>query len=202
MIGVAPRLGAEIKNSAGEFAELRPQVAGLDFELANRVLSRNDDWKVDVADVERLSIQIFSALVGKGAAHLIVAVAERILSDRSPASSALCDGARRDGHQVENIPPVQRKFVGFALIDDVAERGSFDLQQRAFGSDLYALASLADRQRRIDVSVLLYLHNHAVASNVLEAFLFEVQTIGPRHDVDELIEPLVPSGLSASFLGT
>jgi len=79
-------------------------------------------------------------------------------------------------HQVEKVSP-SRKFVGFALIDDISERGSLDLQQRAFGSYLYALARWPTGRDASIVSVLLYLHNHTVAGNVLEALFFEIQAI-------------------------
>ncbi len=44
-----------------------------------------DDGKIDVADVQRLAVEVFGALIGERSTDLIVAPAKGVLADwRSP----------------------------------------------------------------------------------------------------------------------
>ncbi len=94
MQAVASGLRAEVDDAAGEFAPVRAQVAGLDLEFLDRVLGRNHHGKVDVADIERLPVQVFRAFIAERTVHLKVAPAERIDSDGRAARAALRDHGR------------------------------------------------------------------------------------------------------------
>src|SRR5258708_10537918 len=78
---VASRSGAEVDDTAGEFAPLRTHIVVLDLKFPNRILGRNDERQVDIADIERLAVQIFRALVPKGPAHLQLTKVEGVLAD-------------------------------------------------------------------------------------------------------------------------
>src|ERR1700740_3843519 len=56
---VGARLGAEGDHAAGELAPIRARVAGLHLELLDGILGWNDNGQVDIADVERLAIEVF-----------------------------------------------------------------------------------------------------------------------------------------------
>ena len=89
MEGIAARFCAEVRDGPGELAPLGAQIAVLNFELANGVLSWNDDRQVDVADIQWLAIKVLSTLVGKRTSNLIIAPAEGILADGSAPGAAL-----------------------------------------------------------------------------------------------------------------
>ena len=113
---VGTRFRAEVHDAAGELAELRSQVVVLDLEFADRILSRNNDGEIDVADVERLAVEVLRALIAERASYLVIAPAKRILADGSAARSALRNRRGRNRDQVENVAAIQRKFVGLALL--------------------------------------------------------------------------------------
>ena len=82
---VSTRLGAQVDHAASELAPLRSQVVVLNLELADRVLGWNDDRQINVADVQRLAVQVFGAFVRKRTADLIIAPAKWVLPDRRAA---------------------------------------------------------------------------------------------------------------------
>src|ERR1700686_2419732 len=55
---IGARLRAEVQYAAGKFAPVRTRVAGLYLELLDRILGWNDDRQIDVADIQRLPIEI------------------------------------------------------------------------------------------------------------------------------------------------
>src|SRR5207244_9797522 len=62
---ISGRIGAQVNDSPGELAPIRPEIVVLDFKFPNRILGRKNERQVDVADIERLAVQIFRALVRK-----------------------------------------------------------------------------------------------------------------------------------------
>ena len=118
---VRTALGAEVHDTAGELAPFGAEVVVLHFEFGDGILGRNDDGEVDVTDVQRLAVEVLSALIAERTGHLIVAPAEGVLAYRSAARAALGDGARRQGNQVEYVAAVERDFVGGALVDNLTK---------------------------------------------------------------------------------
>jgi hypothetical protein len=88
---VAAALGTQIKNSARQAAPFWSEIVGLHLELANRVLGRNQDRQIDVTNIQRLSVEVLRALVGKRTTYLEVTPGEWILPGRCSACSALQD---------------------------------------------------------------------------------------------------------------
>src|SRR5258708_1084668 len=92
---IRPSFCRKVNYPSGEPAPLRSQVAGLHFELLNRVLCRDQHWQVDVADVERLAVEILGTLISERATHLIISPTERIDSYRCTRGTALRNYRRR-----------------------------------------------------------------------------------------------------------
>ncbi len=166
----------------------------MDFELANGVLSRNDDGQVDVADVQGL---VLRTLVGKRTSNLVIAPTERILAHRRTARPALGNSRWGNGNQIENISPVERQFVRFALFHDLTERCRFRLQQGRFRSHFDDLGDLADLERSIDVHALLNFDDNRSASVVFETRLLDVNSVLAREQINKCEEAIAPAGLSA-----
>ena len=53
---VSPGFRAQVGHAAGELAPFGTQIVGLHLKFLNRILSRNDEWQVDVSDVQRLAV--------------------------------------------------------------------------------------------------------------------------------------------------
>src|SRR6266550_9552531 len=104
---IASCLSTQVDDAPGELAPLRPQIVVLDFKFPNRILGRNDERQVDIADIERLAVQILRALVPKGAAHLKISEVEGVLADGRAIGVSLRNHRRSDGGEVENVSPVQ-----------------------------------------------------------------------------------------------
>src|SRR4029077_18075285 len=51
-----PGLGAKVGHPARKLAPFRSQIAGLNFELLNRILRGNQHRQIDVTDVQRLAV--------------------------------------------------------------------------------------------------------------------------------------------------
>src|SRR5208282_21093 len=100
---VGAGLRAQVYDAAGKLSPFGALIVVLDFVLSNRILRRNDDRQVDVADIQRLTVKVFCALVGERTTDLIVAPAERVLSHRRSAGSALGDRRGRNRDQVKNL---------------------------------------------------------------------------------------------------
>src|SRR5580658_1004350 len=94
--GVGTRFRAEVRDCAGKLSPRRVHIVVLNFEFANRVLSWNDDGQVDVADIQRLTVEVLSALVGKRSRYLIIAPTKGVLADGSTTGSALRSHSRRN----------------------------------------------------------------------------------------------------------
>ncbi len=84
-------LRREIDYSTSEPTPLRAQVTGLYLEFLNRVLCRNQHWQVDVANVQRLAVEIFGTLISERSIHLVISPAKWIDSDRRTRGTALGD---------------------------------------------------------------------------------------------------------------
>ncbi len=107
MEGVGPGLGAQVYHAARELAPIRAKVVVLNLEFANRILCRNEDGQIDVADVKGLTVEVFCALIRERTAYLVIAPAKGVLAHRCATRSALRDGTRRNCNQVENVAPIQ-----------------------------------------------------------------------------------------------
>ncbi len=101
--GTCPRLRAEIGHATGKLSPFRSQIAGLNLELLNRILRRNQHGQVDVTDVQRLAIEVLCALVPERTVHLVVAPAKRIHSHRCARGAALRNHGCRQLNEVENV---------------------------------------------------------------------------------------------------
>ena len=108
----------------------------------------------------------------------------------------------RNRNQIENIAAVQGKFVRLPLLHHLAEGRSLGLQQRRLGRYFNRLADLANRQRRVDVSILLHLDRDIRPGEMLEARLLDVQAILAGYHVHKLVRALTTGDLSMLFLGS
>src|SRR5712664_4835466 len=124
---VTSRPGAQVDYTPGELAPLRPQIVVLDFKFPDRILGRNDERQVDIADIERLAVQIFRALVPKGATDLKISEVEGVLADGRAIGVSLRNHGGSDEGEIKNVAPVQGQLRGLALVDNLAKRGGFSL---------------------------------------------------------------------------
>src|ERR1700723_2226690 len=129
MIIVAAALSAQVENAAGDFAPLRSNVICLYFELSDGVLRGNQDGQVDVPDIERLSIEVFGALIGKCASDLEVTPSKRILTGCGLTGLSLHDHGWRNLDQAEYVAAVQGQLVRVTFLHHFSERRSLRLQQ-------------------------------------------------------------------------
>ena len=83
---------------------------------------------------------------------------------------------RQEG-EIEHVATVQRQFVGFALIDDLAERRGVRLQQRSLAGNFDAVGSGADLHDQIDGRGLLNLNDYVRLRGALETRLFGVDAV-------------------------
>src|SRR5277367_5897197 len=187
MILAAAALGAEVDDAAGKLAPFRANVVVLDFKFADRILNRNDDRQIDVADVQRLSIQVFRALVGEGTAHLIVSPAEWVLADWSAARTALGNSGRGQENQVKYVAAIKRNIVRLALVYDLTERRGVRCQKWSFRRHFDRLTLGADFQRNVNARANLHLNGNIRAPDVLEARLIHFDRVRTRVQVDERI---------------
>ena len=86
---VGTGLGAQIDHATGELAPVGPEIVVLNLEFSDRVLRRNDDGQIYVADVKRLAVEVFGTLVPKRTTDLVVTPAKWVLPHRRAAGSAL-----------------------------------------------------------------------------------------------------------------
>src|SRR6266851_1822792 len=180
---VASRPGAEVDDTAGEFAPFRTHIVVLDFEFSDRILGRNDERQVDIADIERLAVQIFRALVPKGAAHLKISEVEGVLADGRAIGVSLRNHGGSDEGEIKNVAPVQGQLRGLALVDNFAKRGGFRLQQRSFAGHLDSLRDITHLQRCVDARTLVDLDDHLWSSEVLETSFLYLDLVPARKQV-------------------
>src|SRR5205807_6124115 len=85
----------EIDHAAGELAPLRPQVVVLHLEFPNGILRWYQHRHVDVADIERLAVEILRPLVRKRSANPEIPEVEWVLAHdvAERASRGTTDGA-------------------------------------------------------------------------------------------------------------
>ena len=193
VILVGPTLGAEVDDTSRVLAPFRADVVVLDFKFTDRVLNRNDDRQIDVADVQGLSVQVLRALVGEGTAYLIVSPAEWVLADWSAARTALGDSGRGQKNQVKYVATVQRNIVRLALVYDLTERRGVRRQKWRFGRHFDRLRLCADFQRNVNARANLHLDGNVRALDVLETGLVHLDRVRPRVQVDERILS-IPAG--------
>ena len=200
--GVGSGLGAHIDDAAGKLAPLGAKIVVLHLELRNRVLGRYQKWQVDVADIQGLTIQILRALIGEGAADLVVGKVEGILAHDVTFRAALRNHRRSDRRQIKDVASIQRQFVGLALIHNRTERRGLRLQQRRLRRYFHHLTHFADLKRGIHMRVLLHVHRDIVAHEVLEPLLFHVNPVLAGKEVHKVEQPVGAAGLRALFLCT
>src|SRR4029077_14401143 len=92
----------QIRHATSKSAPLGPKIASLYFEFLDGILGRNQHGQVDVSNVERLDIEVLGTLVSEPAAHLIIAPAERIHSNRCSSGTTLGNYRRRQDDEIEN----------------------------------------------------------------------------------------------------
>src|SRR5882762_2399783 len=107
MPGIGPRLGAQVDDAARELAPFWTKVVVLDFKFSDRVLSWDLKRQVDVADVQRLTVQVLRCFIGESAAYLVIGEVEWILPHDSASGVALRNHRRSDGRQIEDVSPVE-----------------------------------------------------------------------------------------------
>src|SRR5438445_10512363 len=76
---VGTGLGAQIDHATGELAPVGPEIVVLNLEFSDRVLRRNDDGQIYVADVKRLAVEVFGTLVPKRTTDLVITPAKCVL---------------------------------------------------------------------------------------------------------------------------
>lgn len=91
----------------------------------------------------------------------------------------LNDGWRERG-QVEGVAPIERQFIGFALVDDHAERCRFRADERRPGGHGDFLALAPDFQRKVDLQRTFHLQIDRFAGGSLEALLADRNAISIR----------------------
>src|SRR5258705_5244454 len=106
MRAIGARLSAQVHDAARELPPFGALVVRLDFVLADGILSRNDDRQVNVADIQRLTIEIFGSLVRERTTDLVVAPTEGVLAHRGGAGSTLRNRLTSNRDKAEQIPSV------------------------------------------------------------------------------------------------
>ena len=117
---VGPGFRDQIDDTARELAPFRSKIVVLDLKLRYRILRRDHQRQVDVANVEWLAIQIFRTLVGERSSDLIIGEVKRVLANDRAGSISLRNHRWSHGRKVVNIPSIQGQLVGLALLDDLA----------------------------------------------------------------------------------
>src|ERR1700723_3645954 len=174
---VGAALGAKVENASGDFAPVRANIICLYFEFSDGVLRRNQDGQVDISDIERLTIEVFGALIGKSAADLEVAPCKRILTSRSLTRLSLHNHGWRDLDEAEYVAAVQGQFVGVAFFHHLTERGGLRLQEWNVGSDGDRLAGSAHVEPDVNPRRLLHLNNHVLPVHALEPALLDREPV-------------------------
>src|SRR4029077_3145515 len=128
MPNVGTRLCAEVDDSARELAPLRTQVVVLHLEFADGILRWYKERQVNVADVQRLTIKVFHALVGERAANLIVAGVKRVLADGGTLRAPLRNHRWGQRRQVKDVAAIQRNFIGLTTADHLTQGRAIRLQ--------------------------------------------------------------------------
>src|SRR5882762_3144564 len=96
---------AQIDDTAGKLAPISAKIIVLHLEFANRVLRRNNDGQIDIADIQRLAVEILRALIAERTPHLIVTPAKRVGSHGLAACLALSNCCWGNGNQVIDVAP-------------------------------------------------------------------------------------------------
>src|SRR5207245_11787542 len=120
MPSIGAGLCAEIDDTAGELAPLGAQIVVLDLEFRNRVLRGNHKRQVDVADVERLAIQVLGAFVRERPSNLVIGKVERVLADGATGCVSLGHYGGWNRRQGIDISSIQRQCMCLALLDLLA----------------------------------------------------------------------------------
>ena len=123
MKGIASGLGCEVYHAAREAPKFCAKVVGLNPELLDGVLRRDQRRQVDVADVHRAAVNEGSALVRGAPADLVVAPGKDVSPGRILHGLALRHHARHERHEVEHVAPIERHLLDFARVNDLAQRG-------------------------------------------------------------------------------
>ena len=89
------------------------------------------------------------------------------------------------GDEVENVAAIQRSFVGFAFVNDLAKRRIIGLQQWSLRGDFHGLGVCADLQDGVNAGTLLHLHVNGFALETLEAGLIHIHGVLTWIQVDE-----------------
>src|SRR5258708_16528176 len=186
---IRPSFCRKVNYSSGEPAPLRSQVAGLHFELLNRILCRNQHWQVDVADVEGLAGEILGALISECATHLVIPPPERIDSYRCARRTALRNYRRRQNNQVKDIAPVQRKFVGFPLFDDGAYGGRLGVDRQRLSFHGHALRRGATHHFKVHFQRILHVQNYSGLDHCLEPEFLDLDPVTSRWKIGNVVSP-------------
>src|ERR1700678_125546 len=147
-----------------------------------------------------MTIQILCALICERTANLIVAPAKRVLPDGSSTCAALGYHGRSSGKQVENVASVQRKLIGLARVNHLAQRGGFGLEQRRLRCNFDDLTDFANLQRRIHGRGLLHLDSDVSAREVLKTCFFDINPVVARVQIHKRVEAVRAALRCAFFL--
>ena len=94
---VAARFRAQVDDAARKLTPIRSEIAGLHFELLNGILRWNQNRQVDVANIERLTVEVFGALIAEGSVYLVVSPAKGVYADGRAAGTSLWDNCGGKG---------------------------------------------------------------------------------------------------------
>ena len=161
--GIGAGFCREIDRAAGQTAELGTQIVGLNPELLDRILRRNQRRQIVVGGIHRGAIDVGGALVGLPAPNLIITPGEGIGAGWSSSRLPTWDDARHQGHQPEHVASVQWRFEHFSRIDDLAQSGVLRLQQSRLRRHFDRLAYISNLHGHIDTDGALHLDGDRVA---------------------------------------
>ncbi len=185
--GTCPRLRAEIGDATGKLSPLRSQIAGLNLELLNRILRRNQDGQVNVTDVQRLAIEVLCALVPKRTVHLVVAPPKRIHSHRRTRGAALRDHGCRQLNEVKNIAAVEGQLIDFPLLHNRTHCCRFGIQQWSPSLNRDAFGSRAQHHLEINFQGVLHVENKIGLDHRFKSQLLHFDAIASGRQVRKVI---------------
>src|ERR1700726_31902 len=98
--------GAEVGHATRKLSPFSAKIASLHFEFLNGILRRNQDRQVDVANVQRLAIEVLRALVSEGTVHLIISPTKRIHSHGSACGTSLWNYRSSQFDQIKYVAAI------------------------------------------------------------------------------------------------
>ena len=166
-----------------------PRLLYCTLNSANGILRRYHQRQIDVADVERLAIQIFRALIREGSADLVVAQSQRgSCPTMVPIAVALRNHGRRQCGKIETFRPFSGISFALRLVDHLPEGRTIRLQQRRLARYFHRLTDFAQLHGQVDARRLLDLHNDIRLLRALEAGLLGNDPVAAWKKIWKLIQ--------------